>query len=84
MFKWVLKRICHVSVSHLVERVTSVLRGKLTPILCSFKLFLSFQLTHQLAGTPIRCFAHAHACSLTHVEADLPAKTVVLSQQTPE
>ena len=44
MSKWVVivKCICHVSVNHLVQRVTLVLRGKLTPLFCSFKLFSSF------------------------------------------
>lgn len=59
MSKWVVivKCMCHVSVSHLVQRVTLLLRGKLTPLLCSLKLFLSVsvQLTHQLTGTLIRC-----------------------------
>lgn len=60
---------------------STVLRGKPTPTLCSFKLFLPVRLTHDLAGTPIRCLAHAPACSLTHVGAELPAKIVVLSLQ---
>lgn len=81
MSKWlvIVKWICHVSVSHVVQQVNLVLLCKLTPLLCSFKLFLSFsiQMTHQLTGTLIRCLPHACACSLTHVEALLFASGAV-------
>lgn len=90
MFKYfffpTVDHVIYVSVSHPLQHVKMGKCCRLTKLFCYFELllFFSLQQTHHLTGAPIRCLTQAGACSLTHVEASLPAETVVLSLQTPE